>query len=155
MQGSIRIGHRGSPSPVPEYNVFSNIQACRDVFQASWEKTITPLDTCGNIILSGKNYKKILACNNPIINSIIACYDIWTKNRKIPNSFHNNSSILYDTVAIYLAFSEQLLNIETLKIKITKLGFTEISESGDMIRCATSWKDVKAFEHLIVKSLTS
>ena len=63
------------------------------------------------------------------------------------------TSVLFDTVAIYLGFSEELLNIEELKIEITDRGSTQISERGNLIRCATSWKDVQAFKNLLVDRL--
>ena len=156
MHGSIRIGYGGSPTPHIEYNVLCDIQACREVFQAKWEKTITPLDTCGNIILSGNNYKRILNSDNPILNKIKDCNEIWlNKNRRqITFDVQKRSSILFDIVAIYLAFSEDLINIEDIKIMVTDKGLTKIDEKGNTIRCATSWKDPQAFKDLIVSRLT-
>jgi len=158
MYGSIRIGYEGKPEQAVEYNVMGNIKACREVFQAEWEKTITPLDTCGNIVLSGKNFKQFMNTNNPIVNSIKENYEIWANSPSIrrlmhSNSIENRSSILFDTVAIYLAFSEDLLNVENLKIEVTDIGLTKISDNGNEIRCATSWKDVQAFKDLIVNRL--
>ena len=63
------------------------------------------------------------------------------------------TSVLFDTVAIYLGFSEELLNIEDLKIKVNINGITKISEKGNNIRCATSWKDVQVFKDLLVDRL--
>lgn len=156
MQGSIRIGYGGSPTPHIEYNVLSDIQACRAVFQARWEKTITPLDTCGNIVLSGKNFERILNCHNPIVNAIKVCFEIWAKKRRRSQliNVQGRTSILFDTVAVYLAFAEDLINIEDLKIRVSKKGLTRIDEKGKTIRCATSWKDSQAFKDLIVNRLT-
>jgi len=157
MQGSIFIGYKGNPSPTAEYNVYSNIIACRKVFQAPWEKTITPLDTCGNIVLSGENYQQILKCNNPVVNAIKECFELWAEKIGLKSliSKEQKTSILFDTVAVYLAFSEELLNIEDLKLEVTETGFTKISKSGNNIRCATSWKDLQTFKNLIVNRLTS
>ncbi len=157
MHGSIRIGYKGSNSPHPEFNVKRNIKACREVFQAPWEKTITPLDTCGNIVLSGLLYERILKCDNLIVRSIKENYEIW-KKKFIPKLLmvkKNKTSILYDTVAIYLGFSEELINIEELKVEVTDRGSTQISEKGNLIRCATSWKDVQSFKNLLVNRLTN
>ena len=52
-------------------------------------------------------------------------------------------------------FSEELLNIEELKIEITDRGLTQISEKGNLMRCATSWKDEQAFKKLFVDRLTN
>ena len=76
MHGSIRIGNRGSNSPLREYNVKKNVKACKEVFQAPWEKTITPLDTCGNIMLSGALYDRVMNCNNLVVKSIKENFEI-------------------------------------------------------------------------------
>jgi len=157
MQGSIRIGYGGSNSPHQEYNVKKNIKACREVFQAPWEKTITPLDTCGNIVLSGVLLERIMKCDNLVVKSIKENYNIW-KKKLIPKLImikKNQTSVLFDTVAIYLGFSEDLVNIENLKIEVTDRGLTQISEKGNLIRCATSWKDIQAFKTLLVDRLTN
>jgi inosine-uridine nucleoside N-ribohydrolase len=157
MHGSIRIGYRGSNSLNREFNVKRNIKACRDVFQAPWEKTITPLDTCGNIVLSGALLERIMKCDNLVVRSIKENFEIW-KRKPIPKFLlakKNETSVLFDTVAIYLGFSEELLNIEELKIEITDRGLTQISERGNLVRCATSWKDLQAFKKLLVNRLTN
>ena len=157
MQGSVRIGYQGSPSPHPEYNVIRDIQACRDVFQAPWEKTITPLDTCGNIVLSGEHFERIMNCDNTIVKLIKENFEIWAKRNRVTKLIteEKKTSILFDTVAIYLGFSEELLNIEELKIEVNEKGVTKISEKGNNLRCATSWKDVQAFKDLIVNRLVN
>jgi len=155
MHGSIRIGYGGAPSPHPEYNVIHDIQSCREVFHAPWKKTITPLDTCGNIVLSGDNFKRIMNCDNTIVKLIKENFEIWAKElgkTKLITEV-NKTSILFDTVAIYLGFSEELLNIEDLEIEVTEKGITKVSENGNNIRCATSWKNVQAFKDLLVNRL--
>jgi len=155
MHGSIRIGYKGVPSPSPEYNVKHDIQSCREVFQAPWKKTITPLDTCGNIVLSGENFDQIMNCDNIIVKLIKENFKIWAKEKSKTKwiTEEKKTSILFDTVAIYLGFSEELLNIEDIKIKVTEKGITKISENGNKIRCAISWKDVQAFKDLLVNRL--
>jgi len=157
MHGSIRIGYKAAPTPHAEYNVFRNIQACKKVFQASWEKTITPLDTCGNLVLSGEHFDRVMNCDNTIVNLIKENFEIWAEknNRTELIKKEKKTSILFDTVAIYLGFTEELLNFEDLKLKVNMKGFTKISEYGDNIRCATSWKDVHAFKDLLVNRLVN
>jgi len=155
MHGSINSGYIGSNSPSREYNVKKNIKACREVFQAPWEKTITPLDTCGNIVLSGLFLERIMNCDNLIIKTIKENVEIWEKKiiPRLKMTKKNETSVLFDTVAIYLGFSEDLLNIEELKIEITEKGHTKISEKGNIVRCATSWNDLQAFKNLLVNRL--
>ena len=94
-------------------------------------------------------------CNNSIVNLIKENFKLWVKKRRLTNLINEEqrTSILFDIVAIYLAFSEELLNIENLKIEITERGLTQISDKGKNIRCATSWKDLQAFKDFIVSRL--
>ena len=156
MLGSIRIGYWGSNTPHREYNVRKNIKACKEVFQAPWEKTITPLDTCRNIVLSGVLLERFMQSDNLVVKLIKENIEIWKKKiiPKLILTKKNKTSVLFDTVAIYLGFSEELFNIEELKIEITDRGLTQISKTGNLTRCAASWKDVQAFKELLVDRLT-
>ncbi len=157
MHGSIRIGYQGISSPEPEYNVEYDTQACRDVFHAPWEKTITPLDTCGSIRFSGEHFERIMNCDNVIVKLIKENFEIWAKESRLTKLIteEKKTSVLYDMVAIYLGFSEELINIEELKIEVNEKGITKISENGNNIRCATSWKDIDAFKDLIINRLVN
>lgn len=62
--------------------------------------------------------------------------------------------MLFDTVAIYLAFSEELLAMERLGIRVTGDGHTVIDDSAKRINCAMDWKDLAAFNDLLVQRLT-
>ena len=85
-------------------------------------------------------------------------YQVWLTARKDaedvqPNMYFERITLLCDTVAIYLAFSEELLNIEELGIKVTDDGCTLIDPNAKLLRCATSWKDMEAFEGFLVQRL--
>jgi len=38
--------------------ILNNVRACRKVLSAPWDVTITPLDTCGLVRLTGQKYAK-------------------------------------------------------------------------------------------------
>lgn len=60
MQGSVYKGYSANPKIVPEYNVRISIKDSQLVFNSKWkEMIITPLDTCGTVVLTGKLYKKL------------------------------------------------------------------------------------------------
>ena len=63
------------------------------------------------------------------------------------------SSILYDSVAIYLAFSEALVAMETLPVLVTNDGKTLIDPAGQQVRCAMGWQDKEAFLDLLTERL--
>jgi len=156
MQGSIRKGYFNSDSISDEYNVRADAASCRKVFEAPWNVTITPVDTCGLIKLEGEKYQKVLNCQKPIIKALMENYRVW-ENQCFPENklsrYAKESTVLYDTVAIYLAFSEEMLDIEELVIKVTDDGYTIITKNAPIIRCATGWKDLNGFEKFLVDRL--
>ena len=64
------------------------------------------------------------------------------------------SSVLFDAVAVYLAFSEELLVMEDLGLRITDDGYTVVDDGAKVVHCATDWRDLPAFEDLLVQRLT-
>jgi hypothetical protein len=96
-----------------------------------------------------------MKCDNVVVKSIKENIDIWKKKiiPKLILTKKNQTSALFDTVAVYLGYSEELLNIEELKIEVTDDGFTQISNKGNLIRCATSWKNLQLFKELLVDRL--
>jgi inosine-uridine nucleoside N-ribohydrolase len=151
MHGSIRRGYGGSEKVSAECNVVNHTQDCQKVFTADWDMTITPLDTCGIVKLDGERYRSVYQCKDSLTQALIENYRVWAKYS--PESEYR-SSTLFDTVAIYLAFSEEFLVMEKLGIRVTDDGYTVIDENAKVINCAMEWKDLPAFEDLLVKRLT-
>lgn len=152
MHGSIRLGYGASEKISAECNVVNHTPACQKAFTADWDMTITPLDTCGIVHLRGEKYRCVYECNDPLIRALIENYRVWAKYS--PGS-QQRSSTLFDTVAVYLAFSEELLVMEKLGIRVTDDGYTVIDENAKVIDCAMEWRDLLAFEDFLVKRLTS
>jgi inosine-uridine nucleoside N-ribohydrolase len=150
MHGSIYRGYGGSKNISVEYNVACDIHACQKVLGAGWNMTITPLDTCGLVQLKGQKYNAVCSSPAPLARAVIENYRMWS-GRTTPEA----SSILFDTVAVYLAFADELLTMEQLRIRVTDDGYTVIDDKGELINCAVDWKDMSAFEDLVVKRITS
>jgi inosine-uridine nucleoside N-ribohydrolase len=169
MHGSIYKGYGGKSKPDPEYNVRADVEACRRVFTAPWEITITPLDTCGLVVLKGEKYQKILRRNSTVTSNLIQNYRMWQKNglrrqrkdideanlnRLVNDRLNSRSSTLFDTVAIYLAISHDLTKMERLPVEITDNGHTKVTEGAKMVNCAVEWQTLEAFEDFLVERLT-
>lgn len=151
MHGSVRRGYGGSEKISAECNVVNHTKACQKAFTAAWDMTITPLDTCGIVYLKGDKYRKVYECEDPLIKGLIENYRAWANNS--PES-ELRSSTLFDTVAVYLAFSEELLVMEKLGVRVTDDGYTVEDEDAKIINCAMDWKDLPAFEDFLVERLT-
>jgi inosine-uridine nucleoside N-ribohydrolase len=154
MLGSVRSGYNGSTTPAPEYNVVQDVDACRAVFSASWDITITPLDTCGTVILSGDQYAAITQSDDPLATAIIENYETWVFAHGNTKRL-DKSSVLFDTVAVYLALAEEFTEIETIDLVISDEGMMDIDETGRPVRCATAWRDKEAYEDWLVQRLTT
>ena len=153
MHGSIATAHDGRPGAVAEYNVVRDVAAAKAVFTAPWKSmVITPLDSCGYVVLYGPLYQRVRASKDPVAAAVIENYRHW---RHAGAQFETRSSILYDTVAIYLAFADALLQMKTLPITVTDDGYTRVDpDRGRRMRVATGWKDLQAFQNLLVERLT-
>ena len=74
--------------------------------------------------------------------------------KRIDQKLSSSSTTLFDTVAIYLAMSTELAQMEKLGIRVTDDGFTRIDKKAKAVNCATEWKNLGAFEDLLVDRLT-
>jgi inosine-uridine nucleoside N-ribohydrolase len=150
MVGSVRVGYRGAPGAVAEYNAQVDVDAVRAVFNAPWEVLITPLDTCGTIVLRGGDYRRVRASSDPLVQRVLASYREWLGESVA--LFDVRSTTLYDCVAVHLAHDESLYDIESLPIAIDDEGIMRIEDSAPTVRVATGWRDQRAFlDHLVAR----
>lgn len=169
MHGSIYKGYGGSSTIHAEYNVKADVKACQKVFTAGWDMTITPLDTCGLVVLDGDKYRKVLNRNSAITSNLIQNYRIWQKNgmrgqyknadeanlnRLANNVLHERSSTLFDTVAIYLAVSRDLVKMERLPVEVDDQGYTKVVQGAKRVHCAVDWNTLDGYEDWLVARLT-
>ncbi len=155
MHGSIYRGYNGKKTPDAESNVKYHNEACRKVFSLLKNIKITPLDTCGTIRLKGSIYKKLLNHSNPVLNAVIENYRLWSKNVSwtVDCNPDNNTSVLFDTAAICLAFTEKYFKMKNIKIKITEDGMTVPDKNGIPVRVALGWKNKHGFYKMLVSRL--
>jgi inosine-uridine nucleoside N-ribohydrolase len=154
-------------APAREYNVAADVAACRAAFEANWEITITPIDTCGTVILRGARFSRVRDAGTPLTQALMRNYAEWARavgaftsaadygDKPEDSGFwERRSSVLFDTVAVYLAYDESLLNIEQLPIEVDDDGLTRIMAGARELRVATSWRNREGFEEQLVERLT-
>ena len=152
MQGSIYRGYNSQEGITAEYNVAKDIPAAQKVLSAKWHSiTITPLDTCGLIRLQSNRYQAVKKSQNPITAAVIENYRKWNKPGK---NFERESTVLFDTVAIYLALSEEYLVMKEMKIKIGNDGKMREDKSGRSMNVAIDWENQNAFLDFLVARYT-
>lgn len=155
MDGSVRVGYGGAKQPCAEWNVRADPKALQAVFKAQWDITITPLDTCGLVHLTGERYRRV--CDHPSRRAadVIPNYRLWlaADPASPANAADNYSSTLFDTVAVYLAQRQDLCVMEKLHLRVTDDGMTVIDPKGREVNVATQWKDIGAYEDILVERL--
>jgi inosine-uridine nucleoside N-ribohydrolase len=157
MHGSVRVGYGKSPAIAAEYNVKIDPLTCQEVFTAPWHITITPLDTCDQIALTGEKYQRVYQSKDPIASAIITNYRLWATARGMgsPAGVPTRSTTLFDAVAVYLAFSQDWCGMEKLGLRVTDDGYTVEDPTAKQMDVAMTWKSLAAFEDLLVERLTN
>jgi inosine-uridine nucleoside N-ribohydrolase len=157
MQGSIDVGYGAGSAPAPEANVAGDVAAFRAVLAAPWASLeITPLDTCGFVVLGGTNYQRLLHSKDPMIQALLENYRIWSGlvTWMKADFFEQHTSTLFDTVAVYMAYDGSLLEFETVPISVTDKGMTVRDvANGRPTRCAMRWKNLDAYEAALTARL--
>ncbi|MBK34961.1 MAG: hypothetical protein CME26_05455 [Gemmatimonadetes bacterium] len=120
--------------------------SAQTVFEGPWDATITPLDTCGIVQLEGEKRARVVESDDPLAEAVIANYRTWWQRGKgaseDPVFWKRQSSILFDTVAVYLAFATDHCVMEDLPIRNTDDGFTREEAGASVVHCATDWRDL-------------
>jgi inosine-uridine nucleoside N-ribohydrolase len=159
MHGSFDVGYDAKGPAAAEANVRGDPAGLRTVLAAPWRDILlTPLDTCGRVTLSGNDYARIWgSMNDPLLRAVIESYCVFAPRVSWMRCdfFATRSTTLFDCVAVYLATSEKLAEIETVQFRITDDGFTIRDPHGVRARVALRWKDEPSFEKLLTERLLS
>jgi inosine-uridine nucleoside N-ribohydrolase len=157
MQGSVYRGYGGAPRPAAEYNVVCDPAACRAVFAAPWRVTLTPVDTCGLVTLEGERFRRVRNGRSPLACALTENVRLWASHHAgyaLAIGEMEASSTLFDTVAVWMAFDETLLEIREIGLRVEDDGRTKPEQSGPKVRCALEWKDLEGFKDRIAGRLS-
>jgi inosine-uridine nucleoside N-ribohydrolase len=153
MYGSVRKGYDNNPTPCVEYNMTA-VPSAKAVLSAPWRSSaITPLDTCGLVRLTGAEFDSLKSSPDPLVKAVLENYRIWSQKATVDDL--KQSTVLFDTVAVYLADPgpKPLLELELLQIGVTDTGMTVIDANGAKMNVATTWKDLNEYQGHLVKVL--
>ena len=125
---------------------------------APWQEPSTPLDTCGLVRLSGSATRASAARAIPCCAGLVEAYGsgvaIGTGARRTRSTSATKSSTLFDTVAVYLAISRDLVETETTGVRVTDEGMTVADPAARPLVWATEWRDLAGFEEWLTARLT-
>ena len=155
MAGSIAKNYKDRPGIVSEYNIAADIPASKVVFSADWKEfTITPLDHCGNMTIDGELYQQLFHSHQAIPKVILDCYKKWLIFHQSSEHYETESSILYDTVAIHLAFTDKYVIFDDMNLVVDDVGFLRKESWGKSIRVALTWSNIGQYKAELVEILT-
>ncbi|MCX7935635.1 MAG: nucleoside hydrolase [Planctomycetota bacterium] len=157
MHGSFDKNCDGRVGAIPEYNVIYDLKAAAKVFAAPWrEAVITPLDTCGQVRLAGEHFRTLAQSSDPLVKAVIENYRIWAQKSggdAAERLAKGESSILFDTVAIHLAYTTRYLKMERFGVAVDWQGYTRRSQSGRPFEVAMAWENLAAYKDELVRRL--
>ena len=150
--GRIYKGFENGGKPAADWNVRADAPSWQAMVAAPWTITTSPLDASEELVLRGESYATVADSQHPLARIVIENYNLWAYRSSHPQ---DASSILYDTAAVYLTHSEEYARIEARKLTVDDQGHTLVTPHGKQVRCQLGWKDRKAFDAFLVKTLTA
>ena len=155
MAGSWEYGHDHVKGKIAEYNIVKDVAAAQAVFAAPWNSfKLTPLDSCGQVRISRSDCDMLKGCSavmREVVESNREWFHAWF-DEEFPN---NESSIMFDAVAVYLAWSTEYLQMQTLNLRCSEAGMLEASPEGAKVSVAVDWHNLDGFKKLFVKRLAN
>jgi inosine-uridine nucleoside N-ribohydrolase len=141
MGGSVRRGFASGSKPEPEYNIATDVKAAQTVFQSGVPLTVAPLDATAMLRLDAARQKKLFDAGSLLTLSVQALVQLW-QDKQDP--------ILFDPVAVTLAFKADFCTMEDLHLVVDDKGFTRV-EPGKPANCqvATAIKKDEFLDWLV------
>ena len=146
MAGSIHVGYHGSPTPAAEYNVYMCPWCMEKLLTAGWvDVAITPLDTCGNVVMTAEQVDKMLEGDSGASAALASTLTYFCIQEYQYCHLNEQTPILYDVVGTLIAVPEAgmlYMNYSVLNLKVTDTGYTVIDKTaGTPTSVALTWKE--------------
>lgn len=127
MGGAVRVGYNGKPPAVWEWNIRSDIQGAQTVFSSGVPVVMAPLDAT-LARLDQPRRERIFGAKTAAARELQDLYELWGKVQPV----------LFDPVAVMLAFDESFCRMEDLRIEVDARGVTREVKGPPNARVAVS-----------------
>ena len=128
MGGSIKVGYDGKKQPEPEWNIKTDIAAARKVFASGVPILLAPLDVTAHLELKKEQREHLFAARTPLTWQVQNLYELWDKE----------TPILFDPVAVALAFDERHCKFTAASVEVDDKGMTTFAQGKPNAMVATS-----------------
>jgi|GEM_PF-332937 len=125
MGGSIAVGYDGKTKAEVEWNIKNDVKAAQTVFQSGVPLLIVPLDATSTVALDAKRREELFSAHTPLTWQLQNLYELWSD---VPSK--KETPILFDPVAVAVAFNPEHLQIEEKKLRVLDDGMTIIRDDG-------------------------
>jgi purine nucleosidase len=127
--GSLRIGYNEKPPAVVDFNLGADPKASQVLFSAGVPLTVAPLDATAMLKLDRDMLERIFAAGSPVSYQVQALYQLWDQKE---------APVMFDAVAVALAFTERFCTMEDLCVEVDDKGFTRAVKGKANARVATA-----------------
>ncbi|MEM6706181.1 MAG: nucleoside hydrolase [Acidobacteriota bacterium] len=142
MSGSVDRGYDRAAEPSAEYNVAARVPAAKQLYGAGWDLLIAPLDTAGQLQVTGDAYRRLVESESRTVQALLEGYRVWEPTFQWGDfDVDRESSVLFDALAVALAYDESLCTTPTLDLIVTDDGFTRRDDDGKPTRVCLEWTE--------------
>ena len=120
MGGSVNLDYGMNKRPCAEYNIDRDIKAAQTVFESGVPIVMAGLDVTIMMRLEEPDLERIRKCDKAIPQALYALFQVWEEH----------GPVMYDAVAVALAFQPDICKMEPKCVKVTDDGFTRIIPDG-------------------------
>jgi inosine-uridine nucleoside N-ribohydrolase len=133
MGGSVRVGYNNKPPIQAEFNIRADPKAAQVVFRSGVPLTVAPLDATTMLKLDPAMLARIFSARSNLTQQVECLWQLWDQK---------SAPIMFDPVAVTLAFNESFCKLEDLHIEVDDKGFTREGDGKGKpnARVATSIK---------------
>jgi purine nucleosidase len=124
MGGSIRRGYAAGSKPEPEWNIKSNAQAAKVVFESGVPLLVAPLDSTADLKLSPDMRVELFARGVPLNDALAALNSIWRHT----NTWKGENPTLFDVLAVELVEPRRPYELSALHIDVANDGLTVVRD---------------------------
>ena len=155
MAGSVNIGYFGAEGASPECNIATDVAAARKILAADLNLTLLPLDVCGQLVIDGEHYRRLLTSDCKWANLCLKQYSIWQEHyhggaKKY--DLRTSTSILYDMICVWRLIFPQYFKTTELSLTVCDDGRLTTG-NGRKTVCALELVDQEKMKQFTVDAL--